>query len=359
MEKNKKKLFIIIGIVAIILVAVIVSVLYFNNTNEDNILKDEIQESEVIKTMSDYINESIIVNENTIIKDDYQNKIIIPKGFKLSKESGTNLVEGIVIEDETGNQYVWIPVGENLLKDNQEVSIQLGRYIFNDDGTIKLFTTKADEKIKEKESNILSFYELSKTEDSTNTQAKDIEEFLNSVNNNGGYYIARYEASKNTTTGKANSQKNATVWNNITQPSASNASQNIYDDSYGVTSDLVNSFAWDTAIIYIQNFSNQLNGSTYSKEGKFSGLSSFDKTSKLVKTGANKDEQCKINDLSGNVNEWSTETTNMKLAGEICECVPRGGAYYRGYKMSTAWRDYQRAVDSYPYTGFRTILYIK
>lgn len=358
MKKNKKNLLIIImGLIVVLLVAVSISLIYFNN-NKDSIL-EEVKEKEIIKTISDYINESIIVNENTTIKDDYQNKIVIPKGFKLSKESGTNLIDGIVIEDEIGNQYVWIPVGEDLIKNNKEVSIQLGRYIFNDDGTTRISTTKANEKIKEKESNILSFYELDKTENSTNTQAIDIQEFINSVNNNGGYYIARYEASKNMSTGKADSKKNVSVWNNITQPSASNFSRNIYDNNYGVNSDLVNSFAWDTAIIYIQNFSNKLNGSTYSKEGKFSGLSSFDKTSKIAKTGANKDEQCKINDLSGNVNEWSTETTNMKLADEICECVPRGGAYYRGYKMSTAWRDYQRAVDSYPYTGFRTILYIR
>ena len=50
----------------------------------------------------------------------------MPEGFKIASDSGINVTEGIVIEDndittdgngnKRGNQYVWIPVGKKIKK---------------------------------------------------------------------------------------------------------------------------------------------------------------------------------------------------------------------------------------------------
>ena len=52
------------------------------------------------------------VQENTTLTDKNGLTITIPKNFKLSKESPTEVTKGMIIEDSENNQYVWIPVVE-------------------------------------------------------------------------------------------------------------------------------------------------------------------------------------------------------------------------------------------------------
>ena len=62
--------------------------------------------------------------------------------------------------------------------------------------------------------------------------------------------------------GKLTIKSNQQVWNYITQNKAADIARNMY--SANVTSDLVNSYAWDTAIVYIEkcgtnaNYANQI-----------------------------------------------------------------------------------------------------
>ena len=81
----------------------------------------------------------------TTVKDTNGNFIRVPQGFKIAQDSGLNVTEGIVIEDNDiiegignnrGNQYVWVPVGNGIKKnDGTTVNITLGRYSFALDGT--------------------------------------------------------------------------------------------------------------------------------------------------------------------------------------------------------------------------------
>ena len=57
------------------------------------------------------------VSENTIVEDRYNNKIKVPAGFKIAKDSPITIPEGVVIEDSTagnddtkGSEFVWIPI---------------------------------------------------------------------------------------------------------------------------------------------------------------------------------------------------------------------------------------------------------
>ena len=296
----------------------------------------------------------------TTIKDENENEIKVPRGFKIAQDSGVNVTEGIVIEDNDikegignnrGNQYVWIPVGNGIKKsDGTTVNITLGRYTFadgtNDKDTNGNVLAKGTPILKQDAVNYTQEIEItynwdkykelatSRAGDASsdkyglNTTALDLKGFVDSVKANGGYYIARYEASYGTD-GKANSKvsnshttisipnKEGQLWNNITQIDAAIASRNLYNT---VNSDLINSYAWDTAIVYIQNFSGDTD---YSQQDGKSINSS------RTNTGANNDEKCKINDMASNILEWTTEYCSYSRSIAVCTCTYRGGIWQR------------------------------
>ena len=53
-------------------------------------------------------------NEKIIAVTDETNIIPLPQGYEISKEEGENTIEeGVVIKDNKGNEFVWIPVTED------------------------------------------------------------------------------------------------------------------------------------------------------------------------------------------------------------------------------------------------------
>ena len=346
--------------------------------NIDNVYNEIISKSKTVEEMKD----GDYFKEKTILRDSNGNIITVPEGFKIASDSGINVTEGIVIEDNDittdgnginrGNQYVWIPVGKEIKKsDGTKVNITLGRYTFangtsdkDSNGTV---LTKGTPILRQSADNytqevvIGSYYKelaISRTgvassgTNGLNTTALNLKEFIDSVKANGGYYIARYEASYGTD-GKANSKvsssysattaptKEGTLWNFVTQLSAATASRNLYTTA---TTDLVNSYAWDTAIVYIQNFS---------EDADYSYQVGKSIKNSLTNTGVNNDEVCKINDMSSNTREWTTEYTNSTNS----PCAGRGG-YYGPSDYYTCVRTYHYATGSYETYSFRAILYI-
>ena len=81
------------------------------------------------------------VNKKTTVYDSNGNKVVVPQGFKISADSGKNVTEGIIIEDNDvisgignnkGNQYVWIPVSN--IKGNNSADGSESNLIAVDDG---------------------------------------------------------------------------------------------------------------------------------------------------------------------------------------------------------------------------------
>ena len=318
-----------------------------------------------------------VFNDTTTLEDTYGNQVTIPKGFKIASDSATEVTGGIVIEDATytntiGSQFVWIPVGtgENAIKkaNKETVDIALGRYEFtkNNDGTIKT-----------------SEYSESYTEDTTanhnsdykNAIAKDIEEFKKSVKNNHGYYIGRYEAgvvdyNSSVSTSNSNNETNWTgytgdniklvckkeqqVWNYVTQNKASELSRNMYGSEAKVTSDLINSYAWGTAIVFIQQCGTESNSSTYSHTVGQSSTSTPQTTgTNILKATSKVDKQCNIFDMAGNCFEWTTETSSNSYN----PCVTRGGTYDNS-SGHTNYRTNSNTSNAYSNISFRPLLYL-
>lgn len=269
----------------------------------------------------------IVISDNIHDQDKYENQETV----------GTDL---------EGNQYVWIPVDGILGKDgeiedvvNQEGQIDkvlLGRYNYIGDGVPSemLFSKYAEETQEE--------HNMS---ESKNTIAQNINDFKNSVKKYGGYYIARFESSQNVTTNKVESKYNQTVWTNITQIDAGKMCQNLYE---GIYSDLINSYAWDTAILFIQKYSGDTD---YSKQGRLQD--SLANTGKAT-DGTNYDLRCNIYDMAGNCYEWTTETYKGDLE---FPCIIRGGVYSNIYNASIRIGS---TIDSLGKNlSFRPILYFQ
>ena len=255
--------------------------------------------------------------------------------MEIASDSGNTVQQGIVIEDVNastdvavqGSQFVWIPVGV-FIKDGGIPSneIILGRYTFADDsvGTPSLqqaaYTDENPENYKVPKiinsyyDEILTYREGTASGEigvGLNATAYDLEAWVESVKENGGYYIGRYEASyasgnsldnykaatkvSNGYSEETMSYTQGILWNCIRQIEASKVAINTYADSTSVKSDLMNSYAWDTAIVFIQEC-----GNTNYANQKTKNLN-------LNDTGKNNDEICKINDMTSNISEWTTE----------------------------------------------------
>ena len=343
---------------------------------------------------------------NTKIEDIYGNKITIPAGFKISVENTgytkdtLDVTKGIVIEDvtkdasgnptsTTGNQFVWIPCGTiNHLDEEGNATtstITLGRYSWSG-STGTLVQPTEDNPYTSNVAITSGAYNYTEYQSGSTTPknaiASDINDFYESVmgtatkEGNGGYYIGRYEAGDSSNTAVANRKEtsgastpgtlvckaNQVPYNWIRQPDASSKCQSMYANGYKAdgtgtfSSDLINSYAWDTAIIFIQTFGNKTNSKTYAS--KF-GESSIDTSApqltgvNILKATSQVDEQLNIYDMAGNCYEWSTETYSY-----TSPCVPRGGVYFNSSSTFTSFRNSRSATFSDSYFAFRPLIYV-
>ena len=322
-----------------------------------------------VKKVSDNIGSVLSTTDNTELEDAYGNKIVVPAGFKIVSDSTTNnaqtVNQGIVIEDATktaegtatstsGSQFVWIPVGKiytDVAKtDANAKTIELGRYSFDSStGAKNTYSGSWVEEDKGDKNTILKNY--------GNTIAKNITNFKNSVVANGGYYIGRYEA--RTTTARSSRDDTLTqitekgtdqVYNYVTQKQAAEQAENMYNSSK-FTSDLMNSYAWDTATLFLQtcgeekySIKTSVNNSLASK-----GTNSSDYT-------GTRDTVCNVYDMASNVYEWTTETSDSSHG----PCITRGGSYddYGSSDFYTSNRYSYDTSISRALDGFRPLLFV-
>ena len=317
---------------------------YLNNLNED---KKE------VKLVADNINKVLSTTDNTELKDAKNNKIVVPAGFKIVN-GATTVDKGIVIEDVTetatkGSQFVWVPVGTITKANGTTVTITLGRYDFN--STTGVESAYSGSYIEEDANDTSTLKKYG------NTIAKNITNFKKSVAQNGGYYIGRYEARTATArnaTGNALTQitekGTENVYNWVTQLQAAQLSQNMYN-SDKFTSDLINSYAWDTATVFIQNCGTN---TKYSIQNSLN--TSLAQTGTNSLTDASKiDVQCNIYDMASNIIEYTTETSTFNASQ--FPCTSRGG-YYNENNRCASTRYYNLTSNSRDHLSFRPILYV-
>ncbi|MDD2376306.1 MAG: hypothetical protein PHD15_02425 [Clostridia bacterium] len=274
------------------------------------------------------------------------NNPIIPKGFMAINTTTTwptDWNNGLVIEDASGNQFVWVPVDGTNVPYAKWCTTNIS-YASTTDDSILLGTV--DE----------------------NTQ----------VTSYGGFYIARYEsmfdynsgsirvASKKSTNKTSftdwSSIRNATyngyLWNYINYTDsklyAENMAASYSYDVLKVKSGLVTGTEWDTVMKWIQNASISVTDSrTWGNHSNSTSPADISGYFDLQISGFSEYWKVKnIYDLAGNTWEWTNEIYSSYR-------VNRGGSYNSsGSTGPVAYRFNNVVTLAYSDRGFRTVLYI-
>ena len=281
-------------------------------------------------------NDSNIKNEWKDTIASVEDGVPIPKGFKYKE--GTKDT-GLVIQDEKGNEFVWVPATESTyVKDT-------------------------------------SFPGATPTGDDTLPKdIKDITDETADVKKYGGFYIGRYEAGipENQTTidgksfstsnveGIPVSKKDATVWTFISYTNAKASAEKMINNEY-VQTGLLTGKAWDTTCHWIEDSLKSINASASLTDSRYYGnyrdsLAPANENSGNKRTaGFNENWKIKnIYDLAGNVWELTSEIANSS------DLINRGGSYYNGgIDDPVLYRLCEGASYTDGDTGFRLRLYIK
>ena len=308
---------------------------------------------------------------------------------------GTTLETGLVIQDSSGNEYVWIEVpklasvyptagiGIKDFTDEEYEKIENDLYTYA--STYRNGTSATDTYFSEEATGL------------SNTEYTELKhKMLKSVYQHGGFYISRYEAGTNTKrssnasiadlTPMSQADKYPINWVTCSdaQTLASKASINGYSGSlpFGIQWDLVQKYieakavAQGTAIGTIQsqlinnstswgNYRSSIynivsNSAQYSTNNGSEWLQApYNKTSAgstLLTTGANTAfGKQNILDLAGNVWEWTLENSNISSQ----PCVIRGGSYESSAssELSVNSRSNNTTTQTYWSIGFRITIF--
>ena len=264
--------------------------------------------------------------------------------------------------DLQGNQFVWIPVDSIADYKRTAYSTQVAS------GTTD--TTTNSEQIKYSSSNSNYFKEALSADEKT------------SVETNKGFYIGRYEAgdqestnSKKLRASGASTSNTITVkagqapYTYVTRTQAKSLAEGFSTKRKytSVKSKLVSSYAWDTAIAFIQKTNSDYGSSSeegnYKDSPKFTytGIADTEKnkqtkangTSTLIPTGQTTAVN-NIYDMGGNVWEWTTES----CSSTDYPYALRGGGYNRSFAYGPAGNRDSGFDDADVYNGFRLTLFL-
>ena len=312
-------------------------------------------EKELNKYTSDNLEENIGVKfeKNTELHDKNGAKIIVPAGFKVVNTDDLTVEKGIVVEDSKGNQYVWIPC----TIEEQQSQLQFKRTEWNvedDNGTRASKDELTITCPEDYNDNGLTYAVVNEIVSQVKTEKE-------SVSKNGGYYIGRYEVGDEN--GAAVIKANQTPKTDINWSTAYGIAKGIGGGT-GATTYLCSSYAWDTAINFIQNngFPNYAKAREDSYNENWADKNVKDSKGNIIKA-ANKAERlltgkktpkCNIYDMGGNVIEFTTEV--MPSTSE--PAVFHGGDYY-GNVYPAGQRIDGSTSSATSRLGFRATLFLK
>lgn len=282
----------------------------------------------------------IVISDNVNDKDKYKNKAVV----------GTDLL---------GNQYVWIPcTTDNTSSELQYTRTEWGVEVDGDDNSraIKDELTLTDASVTYSDADTANGINA----DVSKEIVAQIKAEKASVAQYGGYYIGRYEVGKNSDTAVV--KYNQTPYASITWSTAYGLAKKIITNSE-VNSYLCSSYAWDTAVNFIQNNSTAKNYATSIEgfNGNWNPQAVKDPSGNVIKPAGTSQQLntglttqfCNIFDIGGNEAEFTTELN----PGTSETVVLRGGHYYDDAPAGDRW-DSGSGNANITY-GFRATLFLK
>ena len=283
----------------------------------------------------------IVISDNVNDKDKYKNKAVV----------GTDLL---------GNQYVWIPcTTDSSSSDLQYARTEWGVEVDGDDNSraIKDELTLTDASVTYSDADTANGINA----DVSKEIVAQIKAEKASVAQYGGYYIGRYEVGRNSDTAVV--KYNQTPYASITWSTAYGLAKKIITNSE-VNSYLCSSYAWDTAVNFIQNNSTAKNYATSIEgfNGNWNPQAVKDPSGNVIKPAGTSQQLntglttqfCNIFDMGGNEAEFTTELN----PGTSETVVLRGGDYY-GLGVPAGYRWDVHSGDAGILYGFRATLFLK
>ena len=283
----------------------------------------------------------IVISDNKNDKNKYRNQKVV----------GTDLL---------GNQYVWIPcTTDSSSSDLQYARTEWGVEVDGDDNSraIKDELTLTDASVTYSDADTANGINA----DVSKEIVAQIKAEKASVAQYGGYYIGRYEVGRNSDTAVV--KYNQTPYASITWSTAYGLAKKIITNSEA-TSYLCSSYAWDTAVNFIQNNSTAKNYATSIEgfNGNWNPQAVKDPSGNVIKPAGTSQQLntglttqfCNIFDMGGNEAEFTTELN----PGTSETVVLRGGGYnYVGDPAGDRWD----GVSGYAHIsfGFRATLFLK
>ena len=282
----------------------------------------------------------IVISDNKNDKNKYRNQKVV----------GTDLL---------GNQYVWIPcTTDSSSSDLQYARTEWGVEVDGDDNSraIKDELTLTDASVTYSDADTANGINA----DVSKEIVAQIKAEKASVAQYGGYYIGRYEVGKNGDTAVV--KYDQTPYAEITWSTAYGLAKKIITNSE-VNSYLCSSYAWDTAVNFIQNNSTAKNYATSIEgfNGNWNSQEVKDPSGNVIKPAGTSQQLntglttqfCNIFDMGGNEAEFTTELN----PGTSETVVLRGGSYNISTPAGRRW-DNGSGNASIDY-GFRATLFLK
>ena len=297
----------------------------------------------------------ILLKENNNVESiSKYNNPIVPEGFhKVDTENAkwemvngevADWNKGLVIEDDLGNQFVWVPMDlVNIHYDEESIKYKYVYDINNLDKTI------------EEENQILKY---------------------------GGFYVARYEAgvpnelqeilsnideNTNNIIGIPVSKSGIRPWNYISYSNALKNAQNMYKDSTSVKSGLLTQRQVQAIGYWISqagyDVENAKEWGNYSNVNfSFTGLYSEDH-GKTYKYAENKDKKIYNMILGTGITERNMANNIYDFVGNLQEYLyARNCDAFGGYYDNVSFYSYGALLSSFTpnnQTGFRVVLYLE
>lgn len=260
----------------------------------------------------------IVISDNKNDKNKYRNQKVV----------GTDLL---------GNQYVWIPCTTDSTSSKlQYARTEWGVEVDGNDNSraIKDELTLTDASVTYSDADTANGINA----DVSKEIVAQIKAEKASVAQYGGYYIGRYEVGKNGDTAVV--KYNQTPYAEITWSTAYGLAKKIITNSE-VNSYLCSSYAWDTAVNFIQNNSTAKNYATSIEgfNGNWNPQAVKDPSGNVIKPAGTSQQLntglttqfCNIFDMGGNEAEFTTE-----LNPGTSETVVLRGGYYNNTTVQQA-----------------------
>lgn len=205
--------------------------------------------------------EKTVTETKVTVKDADGASITIPQGFKPTKDA-YEIDQGVVIENDQGNQFVWIPVTkiDEMYSEKEETGKLYN--ITKDGSSLKVVTslndkffepgiiTGADKKSFDAKAENLKTVDAKSVESFERQIKKEYLAMIESVKANGGFYIARYETG-DTNTNRAISKKDSKNRTGLNWYEAYQNNKTIQTGNYAIPGMIYGS-QWDAALRWLQ-----------------------------------------------------------------------------------------------------------